>query len=141
MNQSLRYVIHAPDVVCEDFNGEVVILNLANGHYFSLRGIASSIWAAILAGNTPNSILASIGEQRPELLDASSALLARMVELGVIRPGNEDENEDTESLEGQTWSGDSPQIEVFDDLAELIFADPIHDVDEQSGWPAPRRQP
>jgi hypothetical protein len=137
MDQSLRYVIEAPDVVCEDFNGEVVILNLANGHYFSLRGIASSIWAALLAGNTPKSILSSIGEQRQELLEASSILLARLVELGLIRPTDEG---GIESIEGQTWSGDSPHIEVFDDLAELIFADPIHDVDEESGWPTPRRQ-
>ena len=139
MNKSLRYLINAPDVVSEDFNGEVVILNLANGHYFSLRGIASSIWAAILAGNAPESILASIGEQRPELLDASSTLLSRLMELDLMRPGTGENG--TEPLEDQAWSGDSPQIEVFDDLAELIFADPIHDVDEQSGWPAPRRQP
>ena len=36
------------------------------------------------------------------------------------------------------WAGEAPRIEIFDDLAELIFADPIHDVDEQAGWPAPR---
>jgi coenzyme PQQ synthesis protein D (PqqD) len=138
MNKSLRYVINAPDVVSEDFNGEVVILNLANGHYFSLRGIASSIWAAILAGNAPESILASIAQQRPELLDASSTLLSRLMELGLMRPGTGENG--TEPLEDQAWSGESPQIEVFDDLAELIFADPIHDVDEQLGWPAPLRQ-
>ena len=36
------------------------------------------------------------------------------------------------------WSEQPAHIEVFDDLAGLIFADPIHDVDEQIGWPAPR---
>lgn len=40
-----------------------------------------------------------------------------------------------------SWDGASPQINVFDDLAELIFADPIHDVDEQAGWPTPRQNP
>ena len=45
------------------------------------------------------------------------------------------------ALLGLDWSGEPPQIEVFDDLAELIFADPIHDVDEQVGWPAPRPAP
>ena len=28
-----------------------------------------------------------------------------------------------------------PSIEIYDDLAELIMADPIHDVDTDVGWP------
>jgi len=139
MDQSSRYVIAEPDVVCEDFNGDVVILNLANGHYYGLQGIASAIWSAILAGETPASILASIGQQRPELLDASSALLARLLELGLMRPGAG--HDGMPPPHHRTWAGDPPQIDVFDDLAELIFADPIHDVDETTGWPALRPQP
>jgi hypothetical protein len=27
------------------------------------------------------------------------------------------------------------KLEVFDDLSELLVADPIHDVDEEAGWP------
>ena len=38
-------------------------------------------------------------------------------------------------------AGRWPGIEVFDDLAELIFGDPIHDVDEQAGWPTLRPTP
>jgi hypothetical protein len=37
-----------------------------------------------------------------------------------------------------TWSEGEPAIEVFDELAELIYGDPIHDVDEKVGWPTPR---
>jgi hypothetical protein len=29
-------------------------------------------------------------------------------------------------------------LQVFDDLAELITADPIHDADEKLGWPVLR---
>jgi hypothetical protein len=138
MNMMARYAINAPDVVSEDFNGEVVILNLANGRYFSLRGIASSIWLLLLAGNTPQSIVASIGEKRPELLDEATKFLIHLIELELMRPVSGDVGVDTPAE--QSWVGDRPQIEVFDDLAELIFADPIHDVDEQAGWPVPRPQ-
>jgi hypothetical protein len=137
MNRSSRYAINAPDVVAEDFNGQIVILNLANGHYFSLDGIAAPIWSSLLAGHTPDAILVSIGEKRPELVEGSSAFLSRLVELDLVRPhGNGAAG--LADVTGGDWSGAPPQIEVFDDLAELIFADPIHDVDEQVGWPAPR---
>jgi hypothetical protein len=137
MNASSRYEINAPDVVAEDFNGQVVILNLANGHYFSLRGIASPIWSLLLAGHTPESILGSIGAKRPELVEGSVAFLGRLVELNLLRSRVEGAAGPA-SIADDIWSGDSPQIEVFDDLAELIFADPIHDVDERTGWPTPR---
>ena len=41
MDELSKYAINAPDVVAEDFDGQIVILNLANGHYFSLKGIAA----------------------------------------------------------------------------------------------------
>lgn len=30
---------------------------------------------------------------------------------------------------------DAPSLAIFDDLAELFMADPIHDVEEPAGWP------
>jgi hypothetical protein len=140
MSTSGRYTINAPDVVAEDLNGEVVILNLANGHYFSLRGIASGIWTSLLAGHAPQAILASIGSRRPALLEASSAFVARLVDLALVRPRDETDAAAEEPID-DPWIGEAPAIEVYDDLAELIFADPIHDVDEQAGWPTPRPTP
>jgi hypothetical protein len=139
MDMSRVYAINAPDVVAEDFNGQIVILNLANGHYFSLQGIAFAIWTLLLAGHAPSNILASIGEARREMVDESARFVERLVELNLIvaKPGDADASGAIDAA----WLGDSPQIEIFDDLAELIFADPIHDVDEQAGWPTPRQTP
>lgn len=131
------YAINEPDIVAEDFNGQVVILNLSDGHYFSLGGIASPIWSAILDGHTPQVILDSIAERQPGLGDSAVRFLDRIVELRLIRI-REDTGEGPSVPLAADWTGDAAQIEVFDDLAELIFADPIHDVDEQVGWPAPR---
>jgi len=138
MSTSGRYTINAPDVVAEDLNGDVVILNLANGHYFSLRGIACAIWASLLAGHTTQAILASIAIRRPELSDGSSDFVDRLVELKLIRPRDDAAAVPAGSI-GESWTGEGPAIEVYDDLAELMVADPIHDVDEQAGWPTPRQ--
>ena len=136
---SCQYEINAPDVVSEDFTGQIVILNLANGHYFSLGGIASAIWTLILAGHTPRSVFGSIQAKRPELVEPSMEFVARIVELNLVR-AREANAGDASSAIDEAWLGDGPQIQVYDDLAELVSADPIHDVDEQEGWPAPRQQ-
>jgi hypothetical protein len=110
---------------------------LANGHYFSLSGIGAPIWASLLSGNTPDAILASVAGKRPDLMDDAVGFLARLVELDLVRPYANGHGDAALAVH-EDWSGEGPRIEMFDDLAELIFADPIHDVDEQVGWPAPR---
>jgi hypothetical protein len=30
---------------------------------------------------------------------------------------------------------EAPSVSVFDDMADLFLADPIHDVEEEAGWP------
>ena len=139
MDVSGGYSINDPDVVAEDFNGQVVILNLANGHYFSLEGIAAPIWSLLLAEWPPKEILASIGQARPEMVDDSAHFIERLAELGLIVPSGRAEA--VRNGIDANWVGGSPQIQTFDDLAELIFADPIHDVDEQAGWPTPKQTP
>ena len=139
MSALSRYTINAPDVVAEDIDGDVVILNLAKGHYFNLGGVAGPIWSFLLAGHTPQSIFMSIEVRRPELVDGSAKFVQRLIELNLICPRHEADAFSTETID-ELWSGDGPTIEIYDDLAELIFADPIHDVDEETGWPSPRKK-
>ncbi len=134
VERATRYEINAPDVVAEDFDGQMVILNLNNGHYYSLHGIASPIWSALLAGHTPGAILLGIGEACPELTDVSSAFVDRLIKLSLVRPRVGGVAGPLGPIAAD-WTGGEPGIEVFDDLAELIHGDPIHDVDEQAGWP------
>jgi hypothetical protein len=131
------YVINAPDVVAEDFDGQTVILNLSDGRYFSLGGIASPIWNNLVRGCSPQAIFDSVGQQQPDLTEEAARFVGELVGLGLIR-GKADAGSSVAAVISEEWSGEAPRIEIFDDLAELIFADPIHDVDEQAGWPAPR---
>lgn len=135
-----RYAISEPDVVAEDFDGRIVILNLADGRYFSLDGIGAQIWSLLIDGWPPETILKSIEAQRPDLEDSSSEFIDRLIEWQLIRPQEAGVDEIRTSID-EVWAAEEPRIEAFDDLAELIFADPIHDVDEQAGWPVPRPTP
>src|ERR1700758_1349558 len=83
------YAINAPDVVADNFEGEIVILNLANGHYYALQGIAQRIWPLLASGHMPESILASIAAKRPELSASASAFITRLIELNLIIAASE----------------------------------------------------
>ena len=142
MNFDTSYEICSPAVMSEDFDGETVILNLEDGRYFSLRGSGNDVWNALMAGSAPRSIVTSVRRVRADWEVATTEFLQRLVALGLIRPtvtstSGATRNDDESS--SVTWSstanGDEPGIDVFEDLAELILADPIHDVDADEGWP------
>ena len=52
-----RLCIAGPSVVHEAIEGEVIIVNLDKGLYFSTDGVGASIWAMIVAGRTADEIL------------------------------------------------------------------------------------
>jgi Coenzyme PQQ synthesis protein D (PqqD) len=127
------FAINSPDVVTENFDGQVVVLNLANGHYFSLEGIAGRIWTLMIGGHAPDAIAASVRARRPELAEGAIAFLQQVNSLKLVVPADDAALAARAIVE--TWSGEAPQLMIYEDLAELIYADPIHDVDEQAGWP------
>lgn len=109
-----------PDVVSEEFDGDVVILKLTSGQYFSVNEAGAAIWRSILDGEgfgtdeSPDTI-AFLDRLR------DLALIVPQIVGRVIRPAPE--------------SAQSPEIETHEDLADLIMADPVHDVSETEGWP------
>ena len=141
MVQSLAraFTINAPDIVAEDFDGQVVVLNLANGHYYGLHGAGGQLWTLIAGGHAVDEVLGSLSAQRPELSDRATRFVEELVALQLVR-------ESPATRRGPAdlaveWPAEPPRLDVFEDLAELITADPVHDVDVEAGWPILRSQP
>lgn len=123
-----------PDIVSEDFGGEMVVLNLANGRYFSLPGIAAAIWRDLADGCPVAALVAQAAGT--VVRDGIETLAAGLVAEGLLRPRSTPVTTTPKS----SFDGIDavPAMEAYDDMAELILADPIHDVDEQVGWPLKR---
>src|SRR5687768_3354094 len=45
-----RYSLSGPNVVHQEIEGEVIVVDLQKGHYFSLTGSAVPAWKALLRG-------------------------------------------------------------------------------------------
>lgn len=143
MHVEAVYEVSTPDVVAEDFGGEIVVLNLANGHYFSLLGVSADIWRDLERGHKPQTLIDYGAKARAALGEAVAALIASMIDKGLIRPLTDSEGQPAPGEAAQAATAllageDVPPMEAFDDMAELILADPIHDVDEDIGWPVKR---
>ncbi|MCB1471560.1 MAG: hypothetical protein H6878_09830 [Rhodobiaceae bacterium] len=134
-----RYVTASADITFEKFDGEYVVLNLATGNYYALSPSASVLLDGILAGHDVAGMLAVLGEAdggAAAYHDLFGKLLANeLVVADAAQPATEPDATWRDAARGVC--GD-PTIEVFEDLAQLILADPIHDAAEEAGWPVAR---
>ena len=134
-----RYEFAVPQCVADDFGGEIVAINLESGRYFSLRGLSYALWKDLLAGVSPKTIVSELAATDAGLADASAKFIANLVQHGLIRPSAASPTtQEPTSISLARQGAEPPAVEVFDDMVDLFEADPIHDVDEDAGWPVRR---
>lgn len=131
---------NTPNVVSEDFDGEIILVNLTNGNYYSLRNSGARIWKLIESRTTFDIILEAIEHQYD--IDNSATVhvdsfITELLEQQLIRtePMNGHRYELTHSGAEDRQPFEAPVLEVYSDMQDLLLLDPIHDVDEETGWP------
>lgn len=134
-NETKAYCIAGAHVVAEEFDGEYVVLDLGTGRYFSFVGGAALVWAGLVAGTTPKELAARLpaGSQARA---SFAAFVESAIDAGLLREAERAADVGASDLaERIAAAGDTFAFEAFDDLTELLAADPIHDVAKEAGWP------
>jgi hypothetical protein len=122
------------DIVSESFDGDIVVLDLNSGKYFSFTDAGCGIWEALAAGAPTEALLsASTNYSAADFESFLGKLLDH--QLLAVRENAADHPLPNDLLEKIRSAREKPDLFVFDDLADLFKADPIHDVEEPAGWP------
>jgi len=141
-----HFVINAPAVVSEIIDGEVVIMNLTSGNYYSSDNVGAVIWGWIDGGKTLRDIERLLSLRYDAgAEDITAALIAffdRLVEERLVReialiptPTVDNGHALSGAAGGERFV--APELHIYTDMQDLLLLDPIHDVDE-AGWPRPR---
>jgi coenzyme PQQ synthesis protein D (PqqD) len=135
-----RFRVNDAQVVHEVFDGEVLVINLDSGTYYSLLGVGASLWQWLLQGATVQAMTQVLAERHLDDAAVIQAAVAEFVdklaEQKLIVPA------DASNGAAFTPPGSPaaktrfarPVIEIFTDMQDLLLLDPIHEVSE-SGWP------
>jgi len=128
-----------PNAMHETIDGETIVIHLATGTYYSLRGSGSVIWNAIASGTTRDLIVAGLEsayEAPPgEIATATDAFLSELEAEQLIASGNGSEPVGEPIVSAQMRSAfEEPQLAKYEDLQDIILLDPVHRVDD-AGWP------
>jgi hypothetical protein len=143
MTSDQSFECNEPDVVFENFGDEVILLNLQSGNYYSLDPIGMFYWECLSQGVPPREITAPIcsfyaaSVEQELIAEDLGALFSDFQSEGLIRPSNtrRDIAEITKTAKLPTEYA-CPTLSRFDDFAEMLLLDPVHDV-SQAGWPHP----
>ncbi len=150
MNHSI-WVVDTPSVVSEVIDDELVVMNLATGHYFSSTGSGAVAWACLEQGMDTSAIAAVLGEAfdapTAQIETDLSVFIESLRSNGLVRAGDVATAAAATSgprpLVATTVRAPytSPQMNAYTDMKDLLMLDPIHDVADE-GWPMrPAEQP
>lgn len=145
MHTDLVFKVNSPDIVSDTIDGEVVIVDLKSGDYYSLLNTATDIWDKIQQGLSIGQMLAYLESNYEsasvDINDSTYSFLEQLQgkELIVIDSESPMQKEASQSsdlhqnTEKKTF--EPPVFERFTDMEDLLLLDPIHEVNEQQGWP------
>jgi hypothetical protein len=133
------YKMNSPKVVSNEVGGEVIIINLDSGFYYSLNQTAGALWEAVARGVDPIEMKTAL-KNADHLFGAEdnqiiADFVKQLVSEELLIPSQVNDNDrasfDPTGLAGLT---EKPAMEKYEDMQDLLLLDPIHEVAE-TGWP------
>lgn len=122
----------------ETIENETILIDSETGHVLLLSGFASTLWASLVDGADIESLLSAVGDRfGDEARSATNTFVENLRSANMIVPAEGASPTDGFKI---SWPDQflEPVLERYDDIANIIAMDPIHDVDD-TGWPRPAK--
>ena len=147
------YRVNTPTVAAETVDGEVLMINLESGNYYSLRDTGAAIWDGVEHGVPTVAIAATLAQRLPgaDTVALVDDFLAELATEHLVVPRDATADPVAGAGVEVAWtppapaapsasaaSAAPPVLEKFTDMQHLILLDPVHEVDAAEGWPIQR---
>ena len=141
----MRFSVVDARVLHETIDGEVILIDLQTGAYYSLRESAAAVWHALEGGASEAELAARLAVRysgsHEELVAGARGLVDELVAEGLVEAtaaGTQSPPAPPTASTNGAPPGrvpfPAPVLEKHDDMQDLILLDPVHDVDAR-GWP------
>jgi Coenzyme PQQ synthesis protein D (PqqD) len=133
--------VNATRIINETIEGEVVMIDLVSGNYYTLDDVGTEIWALLERGCSRDAIVAAIEEryegERATIEESVGGFLDDLERDELILQSDVDESTSPRPALNGPGEGAPfrpPKLEKYTDMQDLILLDPVHEVGER-GWP------
>ncbi len=130
------YVLNDEKMFSDIADGVAIVINSETGIYYGMNMLGTAIFENILEGASTEDItealqaLPNAPENCEELVQK---FMAELEDFGIVSQGQTDNaavNIDITAIE----EGFVLSVQEFNDAQELLLADPIHEVKDDTGW-------
>ena len=118
------------EVASKVIDGEAIIINLANGVYYSIDKVGAMIWDLLQAGHTLEQVIGAVTARydvtREQAESDARELVGELVQENLVSPS---ENGNSASPETSNDGNDrlpydSPKLNIYRDMGDLLALDP-----------------
>lgn len=132
-----NYVLNDEKMFADITDGIAIVINSETGIYYGMNGFGTTVFENIKDGVSTEDVLAAIKAipECPADIDANfEAFVKAMVENELISEGGLGDGK--ADIKPEIAEADNFVLDVreYNDAQELLLADPIHEVKEETGW-------
>ena len=124
-------------------DGQAVVINYQTGMYYGMGLLASAILDRIIAGKNVDEIITAVKtlpQCPPDIAERVHSFVKELQEKEIIVDGPAASGGAEPLANEVAEDGFDLKLDMFAEMADLLLADPVHDVDLQAGWPKLKEQ-
>ena len=120
----MNYVLNEEKMFADVTDGIAIIINSETGIYYGLNGLGTAVYENLMNGSSvPADIEAKLNE-----------FIAKLVDFELIMEGPSTSAEANFDSSVAAEENFEMLVNEYNDAQELLLADPIHEVKEETGW-------
>ncbi len=132
-----NYVLNESKMFSDIADGIAIVINSETGIYYGMNPLGTEVFARIIGGASSEAVLASLKSIAgvPANIDENFKLFVdALVEKGLIVAGGDGKGGAAINSKIATAENFALFVTEYNDAQELLLADPIHEVKDDTGW-------
>lgn len=131
------YVLNEAKMFSDIADGIAIVINSETGIYYGMNGLGTVVFDSLMSGASTEAVLGALTALpgAPEDMEARlNAFVEELKDFEIVLEGGDGSAE--VDIDATTAQSDefALLVQEFNDAQELLLADPIHEVKEDSGW-------
>ncbi|MEO2048842.1 MAG: PqqD family protein [Pirellulales bacterium] len=128
MPQSIRFITKEGEIASNVMDGEVILINLGNGTYYTMGGVGDRVWALIQKRATFDELCQALTTEYEVPIELvkfeMTKLTEKLLSEGLIGINRDTAEAVTVERPAEKLKYISPELKKFDDMAEMFALDP-----------------
>ncbi len=133
----MNYVLNEEKMFADVTDGIAIIINSETGIYYGLNGLGTAVYENLVNGASSEKVLAvlkALAGAPADIETRYNDFIKSMVGYDLLLEGSEGSADANIDVNIAAEDNFELSVQEYNDAQELLLADPIHEVKEETGW-------